>query len=85
MKKIIEFLSAKGMYIMMSGFIIALAGVVLMLTSQKNFWGEQAKTISMAVAIFGFVVYLTGRIFVGSERRKRRQSSSSSLSSKDSL
>ncbi len=85
MKKIIEFLSAKGLYIMMSGFIIALSGVILMLTSQRNFWGEQAKTISMAVAIFGFVLYLIGRIFVSSERRKRRQSSSSSLSSKDSM
>jgi uncharacterized membrane protein len=84
-KKIIEFLSSKGMYIMMSGFVIALTGVILMLASQKNFWGDQAKTISMVVAIIGFALYLTGRIFVGSERRKKRQNSSSSLSSKDSL
>lgn len=83
MKKFIEFLSSHGMYLMMSGFVIALSGVVLMLIAQKNFWGSEARTISLVVAITGFVLYLIGRVFVGSQRRKKRIDSSSSLSSKE--
>ncbi len=83
MKKLIDFLSSHGMYLMMSGFVIALSGVVLMLIAQKNFWGGEARTISLVVAITGFVLYLIGRIFVGSQRRKKRLNSSSSLSSKE--
>lgn len=83
MKKFIEFLSSHGIYLMMSGFVIALTGVVLMLIAQKNFWGDQARTITLIIAIAGFVLYLIGRIFVGSQQRKKRINSSSSLSSKE--
>ncbi|HEX2955608.1 MAG TPA: hypothetical protein VHO70_02180 [Chitinispirillaceae bacterium] len=84
MKKIIEFLSSNGIYVMMSGFLIALTGVILMLIAQKNIWEAQARSIALAVAISGFVLYLVGRIFVGSQQKKRRQNSSSShLSSKE--
>jgi hypothetical protein len=82
-KKFIEFLSNHGMYLMMSGFVIALTGVILMLIAQKNLWEAQARSITLIVAVTGFVLYLIGRVFVGSQRRKKRLMSSSSLSSKE--
>lgn len=83
MKKFFELISSKGKYLAISGFVITLAGVILMLIAQKNCWVEQSKSIIMSVAITGFALYFTGRILVSSQQRKNRSNSSSSLSSKE--
>lgn len=85
MKQIIEYLSSRGMYVMMGGFLLALGGVILLLVAKNNFWGPQVRNGALVLSLAGFVIYVIGRIFVARQRQNRKKNASTSVSQKDDL
>lgn len=72
MKKIWEYLVDHGMTVMLSGFVVAVAGL-LAFAIRFRYHGGWIRTLSIAVVIAGFVLYVLGRVLFVLQRRGGRR------------
>ena len=70
---------------MVCGFVLALSGVIVLMILKNHFLGPVAHNIAISAAIFGFLLYIIGRIFVAAQRQKKKRNSCTSISPKDDL
>ena len=71
MKKILNFFLTHGYILMGVGMLMALVGVFVLMEPANRL--GMTRTVSMAVATVGFVLYLAGRVCVSLERRVPRR------------
>lgn len=69
MKKVYEFLLSNSIYVMIVGFITALAGLLVYM--QTRYMGNYIPQVAFGVTIAGFVIYIVGRILVSTQRRRK--------------
>ena len=69
-KKMITFLSEHGIHTMVTGFVVAVIGLLVYM--QTRYGGTVVPQIAFGVTITGFVIYVIGRIFVANKRKKSR-------------
>jgi len=69
MKKIIGFISGHGFGIMMTGFFIAIASLILFM--RVRYGGAQLRTVVIAAFIAGISLYVIGRIGVAIGRKNK--------------
>jgi len=73
LKKIFEYLSEHGTVLMMAGFGLAVVGVFVYW--RTRFYGNYIPQVAFGVTIAGFVIYVTGRIFVAISRNRSGKNS----------
>ena len=71
-KKIYDYVSTNGIVLMVVGFLTA--AVSFLVYFQTRFYGSAIPRVAVGFAIFGFVIYVIGRFFVASARRRARKS-----------
>jgi membrane-bound ClpP family serine protease len=76
LKKIYDYLSTHGMMLMIIGFAI-LAGCLMVSVRVHN------SKVTTGVIIAALVVYITGRIFVATNRHRSRKKDRKLISSED--
>jgi hypothetical protein len=76
MKKIYTFLRSKSLFIMMTGIIVAITGLLFFV--KYRYYSGIYKSISFYVAIAGFCIYVTGRIFEAIRQKHLRDTQRSS-------
>jgi len=72
LKKIIAWISEHGFVLMMSGFALAVAGVLVYWRTRYS--GSYVPQVAFGVTIAGFALYVIGRIFVATRRNRTRSS-----------
>lgn len=83
-KKIYTYLSEHGFLIMICGFAFAVASLLVYM--QTRYRGTVTPQIAFGCTICGFVVYVIGRIFLATSRKKNRQTlRSQALEAKDDM
>lgn len=83
-KKIYTYLSEHGFVIMICGFALAVASLLIYM--QTRYRGTVTPQVAFGCTIFGFVVYVIGRIFLATSRKRNRQTlRSQALETKDDM
>ena len=82
-KKIHEYLSTHGMTLMVTGFAIAAAGLLVFIYNQNNIHSLLLSRFAFGGTITGFCIYLVGRIYVAIKRHQARASERRTLSTDD--
>jgi len=77
MKKVLGFLYARSMAIMMAGFGITAVSLLVMYTNIHQ--PPIARRIAFSCAIAGCVIYFIGRIFLIIHKRRQKQGRTQSL------
>ena len=72
MTQILNVLGKHGFIIMMSGFIISVAGLIFYM--QTRYQGTSIPSIAFGITIAGFCIYVLGRVLVVIERKKQKKS-----------
>ena len=70
LKKVYEYVSTHGIILMIAGFLIAVAGLLVYM--QTRFYGSAIPKIAFGSTIAGFAIYVVGRFFVATNRRRKR-------------
>lgn len=70
MKKFYEYISTHGIILMIAGFLVAVAGLLVYM--QTRFYGSALPRIAFGCTIAGFALYVIGRFFVATNRRRKR-------------
>lgn len=68
MEKILGWLREHGFVLMLVGFLTAVGGLLFYM--QTRFSGSVVPQIAFGVTVAGFVLYVIGRIFVATQRKK---------------
>ncbi|KMQ51808.1 hypothetical protein CHISP_1304 [Chitinispirillum alkaliphilum] len=69
--QIIPFLKKRALGVMMSGFLLALIGVITLMQTRPM--GGYVPNIAIGVAIFGLALYILGRIFLAIQRNESKK------------
>jgi len=69
-QKLFAYLSTRGIVVMVLGFIVALGGLLVYMSTR--FSGSWLPQVAFGVTIAGFVIYVLGRILVAQQRRKKQ-------------
>ena len=78
-KKIVTYCAENGIVLMVVGFLTSVVSFLVFF--QTRFHGSATPRIAIGCTIAGFVIYITGRIFVATARRRNRKSSYGSAAS----
>lgn len=70
-KKWYDYISGNGIVLMIIGFIIAV--VSLLVYMQTRFYGSAVPRIAFGCTIAGFAIYVLGRFFIATGRRKKKK------------
>jgi hypothetical protein len=85
LKKINEYLSTHGMTLMVIGFAVAAAGLLVYIYNVNNLHNLLISKAAFAGSITGFCIYLVGRVYVAIKRhRARTQERRSDIKDEDS-
>lgn len=74
MKKLFEFITGHGFGIMMTGFFIAIASLIVFM--RVRYGSQDIRLRVMGSFVFGIALYLTGRIGVAVGRKKSKSQES---------
>lgn len=77
MSKISEFLLKHGFKVMMFGFALSVIGLLVYI--KFRFAGNVIPQIAFGVTIAGFLIYVTGRVFVFISRRRSQKPSDNKI------
>lgn len=68
--KIVALMKKWALSIMMSGFVIALTGVIIVMRTRQM--GNNLPAIGIGITVLGLIMYILGRIFVAINRSEAK-------------
>lgn len=72
LKKVYKYVSTHGIILMLIGFGIGVISAMSFVYFQQHYYGSSYSKIAFGWAIAGLVIYILGRFFVATNRRRKR-------------